>query len=237
MRSFFVTGTDTGAGKTVLTAVLVAAARAAGIDTVPMKPVQTGVPRGRRPVGDLRIVARAAAWRAEPDEADLVSPYRFAPACSPHRAATLAGRPIEFEAILRAFCMLRPRHEALIVEGAGGVLVPVGERRTMLDLMEAMRLPVLVAARPGLGTLNHTMLTCEALRARRLEIAGVVMVQARPGRWSPLMEDNRRTLQRFGVPVLGRLPHMPGFARDPRAACLRALGRPATRWLGPLLRA
>ena len=230
------TGTDTGAGKTALTAILVAGARAAGLDAVPMKPVQTGVPPRRGPAGDLRVVARAAGWRPGPGETDLVSPFRFRPACSPHRASALAGRAIGFGTVLRAFRSLRARHEAVIVEGAGGVLAPVAGRRTMLDLMEALRLPVLVAARPGLGTLNHTMLTCGAIRARGLDVAGVVLVQSEPGRWSPLMEDNRRTLLRFGVPVLGRLPHMPAFARDPRAACLRVLARPATRWIAPLLR-
>lgn len=236
MRSFFVTGTDTGAGKTALTAVLVAAARAAGVDAVPMKPVQTGVSGGPRLSGDLRIAAAAAGWTPAPGETDLASPYRLAQPCSPHRAAALAGRVIAFETIRRAFRALRARHDAVIVEGAGGVLVPVAGRRTMLDLMAALRLPVLVAARPGLGTLNHTLLTCEAIRTRGLEIAGIVLVQSSPGAWTPLMEDNRRTLLRFGLPVRGRLPFIPGFARDPRDACLRALGRPETRWITALLR-
>jgi len=237
MRSFFVTGTDTGAGKTALTAILGAAARAAGIDAVPMKPVQTGVPGGRRPSGDLRIAAAAAGWSPAPGETDLASPYRFARPCSPHRSAALAGHVISFRTILRSFRALRARHDAVIVEGAGGVWVPVAGRRTMLDLMQALRLPVLVAARPGLGTLNHTMLTCGAIRSRGLELAGVVMIQAGPERWTALMQDNLETLRRFGVPVLGRLPHLPDFARQPRRACLRALRHPQTRWIAPLLRA
>ncbi len=239
MRSFFITGTDTGVGKTALTSVLLAAAREAGIDAVPMKPVQTGVRRAMaaRAGGDMAVAIRAASWQPRPGEVPLLGPYRYPRACSPHLAASLAGRPLRVQRIVRSHRELAGRHDAVLVEGAGGALVPLAGRQTMLDLMASLGLPILVAARPGLGTLNHAMLTCGAIRARGLEIAGVVLVQAARGRWTALMQDNLETLRRFGVPVLGRLPHMPGFALDPRAACLRALRRPETRWIGPLLRA
>ncbi len=237
MRSFFITGTDTGVGKTALTAILLAAARATGSDTVAMKPVQTGVRRTDAPAGDLHLAACAAGWSPARAEAGILCPYRFEPACSPHLASALAGLPIQFSRIRNALKTLRTRHDAVLVEGAGGVQVPIAGRRTMLDLMVMMELPVLVAARPGLGTLNHTLLTCEAIRGRGLELGGVVIVQAEPGRWTALMEDNRLTLLRLGVPVLGRLPYMPGFARSPRPACLRALANPATRWIASLLHA
>lgn len=236
MRSFFITGTDTGAGKTALTSTLLAAARAAGIDAVPMKPVQTGVRRNGGLAGDIRVAIRAAAWRPAPDETHLLCPYRFVPACSPHLAAARAGETLCLDRIVRAMRTLLQSHDSVLVEGAGGVSVPIGGRRTMLDLMAAMGLPVLVAARPGLGTLNHTMLTCAALRKQGLDVAGVVMVQSGPGRWMPLMRDNLATLRRFGIPVLGRLPFMPGFARTPRAAVQKVLRDPAVAWTASLLR-
>lgn len=235
MRSFFITGTDTGVGKTALTATLLAAARAAGIDAAPMKPVQTGVRLTGRLAGDLRVASHAAAWRPSPGETHLLCPYRFAPTCSPHLAAAKAGVTLRLSHIVRAMRALQESYDSVIVEGAGGVSVPIGGRRTMLDLIAALELPVLVAARPGLGTLNHTMLTCAALREHGAEVAGVVMVQSRPGRWTPLMRDNMATLRRFGIPILGRLPFMPGFARTPRAAVRKVLRHPAVAWMAALL--
>lgn len=235
MRSFFITGTDTGAGKTALTSVLLAAARSAGIDAVPMKPVQTGVRLTRRLAGDIDIVCRAAAWHPASGETHLLCPYRFAPACSPHLAAAEAGETIRMDRIARAMRKLLKSHDAVLVEGAGGVSVPIGGRRTLLDMMAALGLPVVVAARAGLGTLNHTMLTCAALRTRGVELAGVVLVQSGRGPWTRIMKDNLETLRRFGIPVLGRLPFMPGFARTPRPAVQRVLKNPAVAWTAALL--
>ncbi|OQW94700.1 MAG: dethiobiotin synthase [Verrucomicrobia bacterium A1] len=236
MRSFFITGTDTGVGKTALTATLLAAARKAGIDAIPMKPIQTGVRRIAGLAGDIDVVARAASWHPVPGETQLLCPYRFAPACSPHLAAVRAGEAIRMDRLEGSLRKLLQFHDSVLVEGAGGVSVPIGGRRTMLDLMAAMGLPVLVAARAGLGTLNHTMLTCAAVRKRGVELAGVVMVQSGRGPWTPLMQDNLETLRRFGIPVLGRLPFMPGFARAPRPAVQRVLQDPAVAWTASLLR-
>lgn len=216
MRSVFITATDTGVGKTVLAAALLAAARAKGINAVPMKPVQTGcVRRGRRIVApDLEFCLSAAGLDPSPQERQWMCPYRFILASSPHLAAALARVHISKGGILENFRRILSRHEVVIVEGAGGLLVPINERQTMLDLMRALRLPVLLAARPGLGTLNHTLLSLHALRRAGLRVAGVVLVDRTRRPWGAIERDNLRTIRRLGrVPFVERLPYVPGFAR------------------------
>jgi dethiobiotin synthetase len=167
MRGLFVTGTDTGVGKTVLSAVL-AASRGWGY----WKPVQTGAE------SDTAEVARLASCRVHDQGVRLPNPV------SPHLAARLAGTRIVLEDL--------PVPEGdWIVEGAGGVLVPVNEHETMLDLMDMLRLPVVVATRTTLGTINHTLLTLAALRDRGLAIEKVVMV-GEPN------AENRAAIKHYG---------------------------------------
>ena len=136
-------------------------------------------------------------------------PYRFMPACSPHLAARIARRPIQLRRIGAAFRHLVARHDFVLVEGAGGVLVPLGGGRNTLDVMRALDLPALVVARPGLGTLNHTLLTLAALRTARVPIAGVLLCTTRPGRRGRVEHDNYQAIAEFGrVEVLGRLPYI-----------------------------
>jgi dethiobiotin synthetase len=202
--SIFITGTDTDVGKTALTGLLLAALQEAGADVVPMKPVQTGCVDGVVP--DLafyeRMTGRIYSARAH-------APYQFEPACSPHLAAGLAGERIELPRIEAAFEELKAAHEMVLVEGAGGVLVPLNESQTLLDLMRRLGLPVLVAARPGLGTINHTLLTVEVLRQAGLEVLGVVIVQAGAAGAGVIEKDNIRAIEMYGkVPVLAVLPYL-----------------------------
>ena len=170
-----------------------------------------------------------------PDEENALCPHRFRPACSPHLAARRARTSIRL--LLLAACLrgLRRRHDAVLVEGAGGVLVPIGPRRTMADLMRAFGLPVVLVARAGLGTLNHTLLSLEALRARGLRVAGVVLVHAAADRGARrIVADNRRTLARIGrVRILAEFPFRPSASASP-AALARAFARPAARLLAAL---
>lgn len=190
----FIAGTDTGVGKTVVTAALLAALRERGLDTVAMKPVQTGALRGRSP--DLDFCAKAARWRADAAESADLCPYHFPLPASPHLAAREAGVKIEPRKITDAFRRLRSRHEAILVEGAGGVLVPLCEDFCQRDLIAALKLPVVVVARAGLGTLNHTLLTVEALRRRRIEIAMIVLSRARRGAATAIELENQKFLRR-----------------------------------------
>jgi dethiobiotin synthetase len=222
MKGVFVTGTDTGVGKTVLTATLTALLRERGVDAVPAKPVQTGT-GGARGSPDLTFCLRVAGVHASRAELELMSPYRYRRACSPHLAAREERRPVRLDGIVRSLARLAADHDLLVVEGAGGVFVPLGARVTNLDLMERLRLPVVVAARPGLGTINHTLLTVQALQRRRLPVLGVVLVQATLAPWGLIEADNLRTIEAWaGAPVLGRIPYAGDRQGRLSAARLRA---------------
>jgi adenosylmethionine-8-amino-7-oxononanoate aminotransferase len=245
---YFITGTDTDAGKTVAAAAVLCALRAAGIDAVPMKPVQTGCAgtekrkngkteerkngktedrkrktEGRKPKRedgacglrspDVDFCLRVAGL-PEPDAAEYAAmvPCRYELPASPHLAAR-GGEPVEIGKIVAAFRALRSSHDAVVVEGAGGVLVPLNDGgETMLDLMLALALPVILVSKPGLGTINHTLLSLNELRRAGLEIAGVLFCDSTGKPWSEVERDNVATVERLGgVPVLGCVPFMEGL--------------------------
>ncbi|MDE0837574.1 MAG: dethiobiotin synthase [Kiritimatiellae bacterium] len=220
MNSLFVTGTDTDVGKTVVTAALVATARAAGRDVVPMKPVQTGCIEhdGQLSAPDLDLVLRMAGLSAEERSAEeqaLMCPYRFIPPCSPHLAALQAQQPISLNRIGDALKSLQAVHDAVIVEGAGGCRVPLGPTADMRDLACELDLDVVVAARPGLGTLNHTLMTVESLLRVGLTVAAVVIVQSTEDPIGIIEQDNLFTIgDRTGIAVLGPIPFISDLA-DP----------------------
>lgn len=197
MTGVFVTGTDTGVGKTVVSAWLTRS-----WDADYWKPVQSGT---------------SDEW--DSDAIDLLAPravrhpstYALAAPLSPHEAARLEGVVIDLERF-----HLPATRRPLVVEGAGGALVPLNDDALMVDLMVRLGLPVVVVARSSLGTINHTLLTLEALRARRLDVAGVVMN-------GPRDPANRAAIERFGrVRVLAELPILP----DPR----QVMALPPAAW-------
>lgn len=214
-RGLFVTGTDTGVGKTLVACALLRALRARGRDPAGMKPIETGV----GPDGPLDALAlRAAAGDLDP--LDDVCPQRFALPAAPSVAAAAEGRSIELWAVQRAFERLGARHDCVIVEGAGGLLVPVAEQKCMADLARDLELPVLVVARAALGTINHTLLTLEAAVARGLSVAGVVISHA-GGPLSGADAANLEALRRaLDAALLGEIPplapgqHPPSDAID-----------------------
>jgi dethiobiotin synthetase len=204
----FVTGTDTGVGKTLVACTLVRALRAAGIDAGAMKPVETGV--GEAGPLDALALRRAAGDR---DPLDDVCPYRFALPAAPSVAARHAARRIELELLRDAFDHIAARRAAVVVEGAGGLLVPLAPQLDMAGLAASLALPVVVVARASLGTINHTLLTLEAARARDLEVAGVV-VSFGGGPLSAADEANLGSLRdRLGRLLIGEIPPLaPGQA-------------------------
>ncbi len=224
MRGLFVTGTDTGVGKSVLSAAILAARRAAGEVCCPLKPVITGLADPPDPLwpADDELLARAAGVPRE-----VVAIERFDPPVSPHLAAELAGRSIALDA-LAAEIARRAGERTAIVEGVGGLLVPLSDEHDVRDLAAALGLPLVIAARPGLGTLNHTRLTVDAARSAGLEVRGVVLTPwpATPGM---LERSNRETIARAcGLAVHG-LPAL----RGPEPALLAAAGArlPLADWL------
>jgi dethiobiotin synthetase len=184
MTGYFVTGTDTHVGKTVLSALLVAA-----LDAVYWKPIQTGAIEGT----DRESVR---AWTGADEERFPAERYLFDPPVSPHLAAREAGVRIDLDTLK----LPAPADRKWIVEGAGGVLVPINERDLMRDLMRQIGFPVVVAARTTLGTINHTLLTIAALRQAGVPICGVAMIGEEN-------LENRRAIESYGnVSVIGRIP-------------------------------
>ena len=206
LRGCFVTATDTGVGKTILAAALVASLRARGVEVRVRKPVVTGV-HERDPGApiDHELLASLSGERPE-----AVSPARYGPAVSPHLAAELAGHTIDVAALIADVRAAAP----VIVEGIGGLLVPLGEGWDVRRLAGELGLGVLIAARPGLGTINHTLLTLEAARAAGLDVRAVVLT---PWPLAPgaIERSNLATIERIGhveVATLAMLPELSAAA-------------------------
>jgi dethiobiotin synthetase len=225
MRGVFITGTDTGVGKSVVAAAIVAAAVARGVDVAAFKPVVTGLdePTGEWP-RDHELLASVASVRQSPDD---VAPYRYGPAVSPHLAAQLTGEAVDPERLVAAALAQADRADALVVEGVGGLLVPLANDYLVRDFAGELSLPMVIAARPGLGTISHSLLTIEAARAVALRIQAVVLTPW-PDEPSQLELSNRETIERFGeVPVLGLPRTDPGGLADAGAVL------PVSDWLSP----
>ena len=173
-RGFFITGTDTGVGKTVVTAALAIVLRESGWDVGVFKPVASGCVRRREGLvsEDAEFLAKAAE---APETLEEISPVRFEEPLAPTVAAARAGVETDLEPMWEAWRRLRDAHEILLVEGIGGILCPVTPAMSVADLAKEFRLPLLVVARSTLGTINHTALVIEAARARGLAVAGVVI--------------------------------------------------------------
>ena len=208
MNGLFVTGTDTGIGKTVVTGGIVAALRARGHDVGVAKPLQSGA-LADDPTGDAMLLRE---WTGVPETADEIAPYSFSAALAPSVAAELSGRVVTLSDAVHAVQTIAERHDAVVVEGAGGLIVPLGPGWTVADLAVALALPVLVVARARLGTVNHSTLTVQALRSLGLEPAGVVL----NGTADESSERNAQLIEELAdVRVLGHTPVLEGEL-DPR---------------------
>lgn len=207
----FVTGTGTGVGKTVVSAALLAAMSAAGVRVRAHKPVVTGLdePSEAGWPPDHELLASVAGMA--PEE---VAPLRYGPAVSPHLAAALAGERVDpADLIDRARRAIdqddtTTQGSTLIVEGVGGLLVPLADEFTVRDLASALGLPVVIAARPGLGTINHTLLSIESARAAGLDVRAIVLTPW-PDAPGELERSNRETISRLGGVEVAGLAHVP----------------------------
>jgi dethiobiotin synthetase len=224
VRGIFVTATDTGVGKTVLAAAICAALAEQGKKVAAFKPVVTGTdeepdewPR------DHELLARVATIRQKPSD---VTPLSFGPAVSPHLAAEMAGDTIEPHELAAAARGAGEDTDALICEGVGGLLVPLTPGYLVRDLAVELDLPLVIAARPGLGTINHTLLTIEAARAVGLDVAGVVMTPW-PADPDQMVKSNRDTIERFGNVSVSGLAET-----DPDSLAKAGAELPIDEWLG-----
>jgi len=226
VRGLFVTGTDTGVGKTVLAASIVAALRASGQAVQPLKPVLSGLDEPTDPSWppDHELLARAGG--VDPGTVTLI---RYGPAVSPHLAAELEGRPIDPGALTEQIRALADDERAFVVEGVGGLLVPLAPGYDVRDLARELGLPLVIAARTGLGTINHTLLTLEAARSAGLDIASVVLTPW-PQIPSTVELSNRETIISLGAVPVATLPPVTHATPEELAAAGATL--PLAGWLG-----
>lgn len=211
-RGMFVTGTDTGVGKTLVAAALARNLRERGVDVAVAKPFLTGGDPNRagdpaEPDSDTSVLIRLSGVEAAPGEATF---SWFAEPMSPYAAAKAEGKTMDVDGVCEKVIDLMSAHEFTVVEGIGGVLVPLDGRTTVRDFIKMSGLPALVVARAGLGTLNHTLLTVEALNSEGIEVAAVVLNADRDCSGDASAASNKETLRELisGIPVLGPLPHV-----------------------------
>jgi dethiobiotin synthetase len=231
LRGCFVTGTDTGVGKTVVAAAIVARLRGLGADVRAVKPLITGLEDPPDPdwPPDHELLARAAG--CEPGEVILAG---FGPPVSPHLAIELAGAaPPTLEWLTDGVRALARPEAITVVEGVGGLLVPLGPDVDVRDLACALGLPLVIAARPGLGTINHTLLTLEAARSAGLSVAGVVLTPW-PDAPGVMERSNRETIARCGEVEVAALPLV--ARADPALLAAAGAELPLERWLPRALR-
>jgi len=205
---FFITGTDTGVGKTVIAAALIRALNMLGMKTAGMKPVESGCARrgGRLIPADGLFLKKAANME---EDIDLITPYALENPLAPLLAAEMEGVLIEPSLIRKRFETLLQKYDAVIVEGVGGLLVPIAKDYSVLDMAKDFSLPLLVVSRPSLGTINHTLLTVEKALLKGLSVGGVVLNYSSPPGGTLAERTNPGILQRLlPVPLIGSFPYL-----------------------------
>lgn len=211
----FITGTDTGVGKTVVTAALCHCLRREGLSVGVMKPIETGVSSPTATSGDAVRLKMAATSE---DSLSLIRPYCFRFPVAPLAAARMERSSIHLARIMKSMNTLRRRHSVLLVEGVGGVHVPLTPSKDILDMIVGMRLPVVVVGRAGIGGINHARLTIEALESRNIPVAALVLNRTAQagGTTAQQQEDSTVSLLREmeKIPVIGPLPYATSLTHD-----------------------
>lgn len=206
MPGIFITGTDTDVGKTAVAAGLAGALKLRGYDIGVMKPLQSGAAlrKGKLYSQDAELMKKAVDSQ---DEDELICPVLLKEALAPGIAAEIEGKSIDINIILKSYGKLERRHDFVVVEGAGGIAVPIKERFLISDLIKLFGLPAIVVARPGLGTINHTFLTIEYARKCGIHVIGVIINNYHGGMAE---ETNPRIISSLtDIPILGIIPHDP----------------------------
>jgi dethiobiotin synthetase len=224
VAAVFVTGTGTGVGKTFVTAALIRHLQATGRGVDAIKPVMSGFDPAGVAGSDPGVLLAALGREAGGDALDRVSPWRFAAPLSPDLAARAEGRTVDFKAVV-AYCRdaAAQTRGVLLIEGVGGVMVPLDDARTVLDWITALRVPVLLVGGSYLGTISHTLTALHVLAQRNLDIAGVVICESDPPGAS--LADTVATIARFSAPVavVGLPRQAPGAGGHPDVAAIAAL--------------
>jgi len=215
-HGLFITGTDTGVGKTVVAAGLTLLLRSRHPSVGVMKPIQTGcrLINGKPFPGDTKILLRAAV---ADDPLELVTPYRFHSPLAPLAAGRIERERILLSKILRAYRQLEQRHSFILVEGIGGILVPITKKDRVLELIKLLKLPLLIVARSGLGTLNHTLLTVHQARQAGIPVMAILLNTPQPQKQGLAEKTNPGILAELtGLPVFGPIPYIEGLQFNKR---------------------
>ncbi len=224
-ETLFVVGTDTGIGKTVLSLLLMQFFLARGSNPFYLKPIQTGCKDPYDTDSDARFIYEQVGSLRGRDPAESVV-YCFPQPKAPYFAARNEGSEIDLEVIRNAVEKKRLHHAPVILEGAGGLLVPVTSTQQVIDLVVQTNAGPILAARSALGTINHTLLSIESLRSRGLEPVGIVLLDPfDPPTSRAMIQENIKAIESFGgISVAGVLPRITDFS-DPPRECFTILGR------------
>ena len=212
-RGFFITGTDTGVGKTVIAGALAKALTATGRRVGVMKPFESGCRRenGQLIPADALFLKKMAGAT---DDLSLICPYALARPLAPGVAAQTENIVIDIETITTAFARIAARYDLVLVEGAGGLMVPITQQLLTADLIRLLDLPVIIIARTSLGTINHTLLTVKQAQSEGLEVRGIILNKLSAAA-DEAEETNPAVLEKFShVPLLGVVPYIPAKDRQ-----------------------
>ena len=235
-HGIFITGTDTGVGKTLVTAALALHLKKRGRTVGVMKPIETGVSPTKESHSDA---ARLRSTIDSEEPLGAIRPYSFELPVAPLAAAQAAGQTINPETIKKVYRLLSGRYESMLVEGIGGVQVPITSKLSVTDLIKLLRLPVVVVGRSGLGGINHALLTIDALHRSKIPIVAVVLNRTESTRSALARLQERTTLEilrkQAGVPVLGPLPYEPGMPGRFRPAVVHLARSAAIKKLATLM--
>jgi dethiobiotin synthetase len=212
-KGFFVTGTDTGVGKTIITAALIKAAHILGFKACGMKPIETGCKRVENIEGNNSLIPTDGTFLREitgtGESIDLITPIRFENPLAPLPASEIEDKPIDLDKIKKAYKTLSNRYDVVIVEGIGGLLVPIKRGHFVIDLAKDFGLPIIVVSNPSLGTINHTMLTVNYAINKGLDVAGIIINHNRTSEGTLAENTNPDIIRRLSpVPVIGIFPYL-----------------------------
>jgi dethiobiotin synthetase len=222
MKALFVTGTDTAVGKTVITSAMAAFfSLKRALDVGVMKPFETGLSKSTKDLLPWDAICLKEA-SGNNDSLDDITPYTFGPPLAPEVAATLEHVSIDLSITDAVYKDLTSRHELLLIEGAGGVLVPIKKDFFFVDLIKRWNIPTLIVSRLSLGTINHTLLTAQYLRFRGVKVVGVI-VNDTEGLADLPAKTNPDVLRKYlDIPLLGVFPHKKEFEKGARDRALLA---------------
>jgi len=213
VKGFFITGTDTGVGKTIITAALIKAAHILGFSACGMKPIETGCRRTENKEGNNSLIPSDGTFLREitgtGESIDLITPIRFENPLAPLPASEIEDKPIDLDKIKTAYKELSNRYDVIIAEGIGGLLVPILRDYFVVDLARDFGLPLIIVSRPGIGAINHTMLSVRYAIKEGLTVAGIIINYCQPPEGTLAEDTNPEIIRRLSpVPVIGTFPYL-----------------------------